>query len=175
MAGIYLLSIYSQYVDMLISGEKLWEFRANPNFGITDRHRLQLGDAIFICAREKDARLSEIRCFCIVRDILRGADYTAYFSDFDSGHWQEAGCALGTERDLAFFKAEILDQFRCAVRLETHKIAHPIRVSDIKHKYRGTNWSGKGFLPARDLKRFRLAGQKVEECLRQILCRAIGG
>ena len=174
LAGIYLLSIYSQYVDMLVSGEKLWEFRANPDFGITERYRLQIEDVIFICAREKDACLSEIRCFCIVKDILREADYTAYFSDFTSGHWREAGCAPGTDRDLAFFKTEILDPFRCAVKLETHRLAQPIRISDIKHKYRGTSWSGKGFLPVRDLKRFQLAGQKMDEHLRQIVCREIG-
>ncbi len=44
MENIFFLSIHNEYAELILSGDKKWEFRENLNFGILDKKRLSEGD-----------------------------------------------------------------------------------------------------------------------------------
>lgn len=167
---IYFLSIFHEYVSMIIHGEKQWEFRANPRFGMHENGEIQINDILFLVSVFKDTdRLPEIQCLCKIVNILRKQEMEKYFSNKVSGHWKEAGCSDDSERDWDFFKNNILDNFSTAIRLEVQPIQPAVKVSKIIHKTKLTPWSGTGFTPVKNLKRFSIGDKEVVEYLRKMI------
>lgn len=167
--NLYFLSIHDTYVSMIMDGAKQWEFRRNPAFGIFPEGRLEPGDLIFVVSTFSDpARSPLIRCMVEIQDILRDHAMRDYFSDRASGHWREAGCEEGTDRDWDYFQRNILEEYATAIRVNAYKLEPPIDAASIRHKYKGSPWSGRGFTPAEDLRRFQIDGQVVEPYFRRL-------
>lgn len=167
--NVFFLSIQDRHVQRILQGIKLWEFRANPRFGITEGGALGQGDVVFLISRFEDPEAApSIACMGRVLEVLRGEDMRRRFSDKGSGLWREAGCREGTDRDWGYFVRNILHAYQTAVRLEPHEIRPAVDVGIIRHKNKGTPWRGLGFTPARDLKRFSVNGLAVESHFRRI-------
>ncbi len=154
---VFFLSIQQEYVRLLLDGSKKWELRENPNFGILPGYELSRGDVLFIVSVSE--RMT-IPCLGLVEKILRGDDYLSYFQDHESGHWLETGCSPDSPRDWSFFE-DILHEYSTAVRLDTYRLDPPFDVTRIRHNTRTTAWSGRGFTPAKELKRFSIDGRPI--------------
>lgn len=161
MAGLFFLSIREPWAGKIRTGEKVWELRENPRFGIFPEAQLAPGDRIFIVAgpKENSGMEPRISCMAEVPRILRGADFPAYFGDPATGHFREAG--FGPE-EWETFERKVLPRYRTAVGLRAHPLRPAIPVSVIRHRHTGRPWSGRGCLPASHLKRYAVEGLSVE-------------
>jgi hypothetical protein len=159
MKNIFFMSVQSEYVDLILQGSKRWEFRENPRFGILSHFELAIGDVIFVVSMAKEN--VSIPCLCSVNNILRGNKYLSYFQNYESGHWREAGCQEGSERNWEYFKENILHRYTVAIGLDTYPVVPPIDVATIINKTQQRPWRGKGFTPAKDLHRFSVKGKNV--------------
>lgn len=149
---IFFLSIHQNYAEMILSGTKSWEFRRNPNFGAG----LKVGDWLFIVSMA--SQHSTVIAGCKICRILRGEEIDGWFGDSSSGHWLEAGCAEGTDRDWAFFTANILEQFSVAIRLHAYPVNPPQTLAAIRHCRSGKPWRGIGLTHLSELKQYRVNG-----------------
>ncbi len=162
--NIYFLSIYDQYVSMIINGQKKWEFRENPRFGIHAEWEIEIGDVIFVVSTSPNPEDSPlIKCMCRVVKILRNEEMKEYFSQKQTNHWKETGCEDNTTRDWNFFERNILNAYSTAIRLEVFPVCPVIDVSMIRHRTKHSSWNGHGFTPARDLKRFHIFDNEVTD------------
>jgi hypothetical protein len=173
---IYFLSIFQDYVSMIIRGEKQWEFRENPCFGRYEDGEIQVGDILFPVSVSQDpSQGSAISCLCRITDIRRGNEMKDYFSDEKSGHWKEAGCRENSERDWEFFQKNILNKYSTAVRLKVYPIEPAIKTSEITHKTKRTSWKGIGFMPANKLNRFSIQDAEIIDYFRKVAGTIING
>lgn len=166
MDEIYFLSIYDQYLSKIIDRTKLWEFRANPRFGVLTSGEIQKGDLIFCIGTFPGKKPGpKIRCLCRVVEILRNDQLKAYFGEEKTGNWKEAGCKGGWE----YFNDNILKVYSTAIRLEVFEIQPALDVSIIHHRTkRQRTWKGSGFTPAVELYRYSVDGIGVLEYFRAI-------
>jgi hypothetical protein len=166
-SNIFFLSMYDQYVSMILNGEKQWEFRENPRFGIHEAGELQSDDILFLVSTFPDANTSaKIKCMCRVTAILREKKLQSYFMSRQSGRWKEAGCNDDTARDWDFFVKNILHVYSTGIRLEAFEVSPVIDTLAIQHQTKDTSWNGRGFTPIRTLKRFTIYGTDMVEYFR---------
>jgi hypothetical protein len=165
MAELYLLSVLEPHATRICEGLKLWEFRENERFGRAGDHRLGTGDMIFIVAM---GVRPEIPCVCSVREILRGEAMLRHFGTRETGAWKETGYSP-QEQPWCILVEEILPKYRTAIRLEARLLERPIPVAEVRHAQTGRPWSGRGFLHASQLRRYRLEGRSVEQTLREVI------
>jgi hypothetical protein len=165
LAELFLLSVMAPHAWRICEGRKLWEFRENVHFGRAGEFELEPGDLLFIVAM---AEHPEIDCVCRVREILRGDAVPLHFGTRETGAWRETGYSP-EEQPWCILVEEILPKYQTAIRLEPCLLKRPIPVVDIRHAQTGRHWSGRGFLHASQLKRYRLSGRNVEQALREIL------
>jgi hypothetical protein len=164
---IYLLSIHSEYANMILSGDKKWEFRQNHLFG----QDLEVGDCIFVVATYRQQhKSSEIICSCMVDGILRGQEMYDYFCDEASGRWKESGCSENSNRDWSYFEETILGSYSVAVKLTATPTNPPLSTAKFLHKTKHKPWKGIGFTPAGNLHRYTIEGQNVEQYLQALIC-----
>jgi hypothetical protein len=170
MKSIYFLSIHDQYVSLILSGQKQWEFRKNPRFGILPQAELCAGDIIFLIRTfpPETACHPTIDCLCRVISILRGEELHNYFKDKETGAWKESGCEDRTERGWEFFRHSILDVYSTGIKLIPYKVTPAIDVNSIQHLVKNTPWNGIGFTPMADLKRFTINGVEISAYFEQI-------
>jgi len=166
--NIYLLSVRDEYVNMIIDGTKRWEFRKNPNFGISKNKIISRNDLLFLVSIMKGSIRPRIRCMCEILTILRNEEVISYFGEERSKKWREAGCREEGGRDWEFFKSNILYKFSTAIEVKSHEVIPAVSVEDIKKKTNGRSWSGKGFLDTDDLKNYSVCGQSVAEYFKSI-------
>jgi hypothetical protein len=164
MAELFLLSVLEPHARRICEGRKLWEFRENSRFGRAGEYELKPGDLLFIVSM---AEYPEIHSVCRVGEILRGDAMRLRFGTRETGAWKETGYSP-EEQPWCILVEEILPKYRTAIRLEPCLLKRPIPVMDIRHAQTGRPWSGRGFLHASQLKRYRLAGRNVEQALREI-------
>lgn len=145
------LSVLEPWAGRLLRGEKLWEFRRNPAFGLDGGRELTPGDVLVLVAMDECPRITAL---AEVREILRGDEIRRRFDDEASGLWRESGHA----GDFASFQREILDVYPTVLRLEVRPLAEAIPVNEIRHAHTGKPWSGRGFGRLEQLKRYRLRG-----------------
>jgi hypothetical protein len=165
MAELFLLSVLEPFAGRICDGLKLWEFRENPRFGRAGEHELSPGDLVFVVGM---GAYPEIRCVCRVLEILRGDEVRLRFGTRESGAWMELGYGP-REQPWCILVEEILPRYRTAIRLEAHALKRPLRMADVLHAHTGRPWSGRGFLHASQLKRYRIDGMEVEQVLRGML------
>jgi hypothetical protein len=164
MKRIYFLSIQNNYVSMISKGEKKWEFRRNPRFGLYSDYELATGDILFLVSRfASTAMPARIECMCLVQTILREREMTEHFADRETGHWLEAGCREGTARDWDFFKTNILPIYSTAIKLKPYPLVPPVETDVIRHKTKKTPWKAIGFTPASALKKFAVGDMEIDE------------
>lgn len=164
--SLYLLSIHSEYVDLILGGRKKWEFRKNPNFG----QDLKPMDIIFIVApqRQQD-KPPQITCRGVVEKILRGQEVYEYFRDRESKRWEEAGCSENSHRDWNYFEENIIHSYPTAIKIKPTPVDPPVNTAIILHKTKNSPWKGIGFTPAENLHRYSIEGLAVEQYLRRLL------
>jgi hypothetical protein len=163
---LFTLSLRRVYADMILSGDKRWEFRANPRFGASSNHHMSPGDVLFLVSTSPAG--NAICIACLAGRILRGQQLVEYFGAEATGHWMEAGCKPGTERDFVFFQREILSCYATAVELlRVRPVAPPIACAEITKLKNGVEvaWSGRGFSARKDLLRLRYRGEPLVEVL----------
>ncbi len=141
---IFLLSIFRQYVEAIMAGEKQWELRQNPRFGRAGGSELAIGDYLFLVATGGEA--PGIPCFARVEEIVRGEEYEERFG---SSH----------------------PDFKTAVRLLPTTLDEAIPAGSFRRISDGTAWSGRGFHTTRSLRRYRVEGETPERFLRSVLGR----
>lgn len=164
MSEIYFLSIHDQYVSMIMSGKKTWEFRKNPCFGILSDREIKKGDMLFIISIFPGVKRPPIiKCMCRILHILRNEELKCHFQEKNSGNWKESGCDENTERDWTFFKENILDEYSTAINLKAFVVNPPVDVSLIRHRIKESPWKGTGLTPAKSLKRFLIEGENISD------------
>ena len=52
--------------------------------------------------------------------------------------------------------------------LDIHRLKVPLDVAQIQHNTKATAWSGRGFTPARELKRFSISGRPVPDFFEEL-------
>lgn len=157
---IFLLSVMPPYAEKISSGEKLWEFRQNPNFGTAGDFTMKPGDSLFII---EIGGPGQILCCCRVVEILRLEAFKVRFSDFSASCWKEAGYSEGTEND--DIKHKILDEYSVTVKLEPFPLEKPIPTEEITQRFTGKPWNGRGFTHVSQLRKFAVIGENVEDYL----------
>jgi hypothetical protein len=163
MADIYFLSVFDNYVSMILDGSKKGEFRKNPNFGMLDDIQLQLGDWLVLVSRFSDLTVpSRISCLCKVETILREEEMYSYFMHEESGKWKEAGCAQDSERDWHYFKNCILAEYNTAIKIVPYPLKEYIEISEIVHRSKGHSWKGVGFASVTHLKEYEIRETTIE-------------
>jgi len=166
MRNIFILSILSEYAEMILSGSKQWEFRRNPRFGTAGQEQIKPGNILFVVSMSDDPVISY---YCIVEKILRGTEYLDYFSNPGYGRWKESGYSSGTDQDFNCFKKEVLEVHSTAVKLKPYKLNDPVPVKEIRQRYTNKPWSGRGFSHIGQLKRFEYRGFNFDDYLREIV------
>ena len=170
MSEIFFLSVMAPYAALILSGKKKWELRANPRFGIFPDCEMGSGDRVYIVSMGDHPVIS---CLATVTRILRGEAYRDYFGDFDTGHWQETGCGTDPDRDLAFFRNEIFEEYTTAIGLLSCPLVPAIEVCRIRHRFKQKPWNGRGCVPLAHLKRFEIDGKPVPDYFHELADRLL--
>ena len=152
--AVFCLSIQKDNVSRILSGNKRWEFRANPRFGCSEEQAIKSGDTlVIISVNDEDVRVS---CAATIGRILRKQYLHSYFGDPGTGHWLEAGCAPDSQRDWEFFAHDILENFSVAVELKEVRPLPQMAMASIVHQHTGRPWRGLGLTPLDHLHRFTI-------------------
>jgi len=168
MGNIYFLSIRDNYVRMIISGLKKWEFRKNPNFGIFHDKKIDVGDILFLISTTSEELSPKIECMCEILSILRKDELIEFFKDKKTKRWTEAGCSDNSDRDWDFFTTNILYNYSTAIKIKPYELNPVIEVSHIVRKSNGRPWMGIGMLGADDFVNYSVGEQSVMEYFRDI-------
>jgi uncharacterized protein with PIN domain len=138
MKKIFTLSVLRPWAEQLVQGTKLWEFRANPQFGV--REKLSVGDVLLIVAMD-DA--PAIIAWSELLEVYRGDDLEQRFG-----------------------RPELVE-YHVALRLETHALPRPIACAEVKRQNTARSWGGQGFMLLSNLHRYRLDGAPLGQALRR--------
>ena len=163
---LFTLSVLRPYANMILAGTKRWEFRLNPEFGRAGDHEFATEDTVFIVAMGPE---TTVTCFCRVGCILRGEELRVYFDDPATGHWREAGCREGMDRDWVFFEREIVNQYETAIELAVRPLRSLIPVDTVRHRQTGKPWSGRGFCHVSQLHRYDIEDQELAAFLAELV------
>lgn len=114
MAGLFFLSVRKPWAGKIRSGEKRWELRENPRFGIFPDARIAVGHRLFVVAVPEagSGREPTISCMAGATGILHEDALAAVFGDPATGRFREAG--FGPE-EWERFRLEVLPAYRTAV------------------------------------------------------------
>ena len=159
---IFLLSVLPPWAAMLASGEKQWEFRANPNFGRAGEHTMRPGDRLFIIESGPEPHFL---CHGLVSRILRGQEIEHYFTTPE--RLGEAGYPAAPESQ-ARFREEILPGHATAVHIQASPLPRPVPVSLIRHLHKKTPFLGRGFYHVAQLGRYHAGGRPVAGYLKEL-------
>ncbi|MEW8030222.1 MAG: hypothetical protein AB2809_04780 [Candidatus Thiodiazotropha sp.] len=153
------LSVSRTSVLHILSGDKRWEFRANPRFGILQDAELKSGNRLLIIEScEKPA----IVALVTVGQIFRKEQFQHYF-ERSTNHWLEAGCQPDSHRDWDFFEQVILNKHQVAVQLCDVRKIERLAVKNIRQRFTGKPWKGIGLISLKTLKRFQIEGQTIND------------
>jgi len=166
----YFLSIKNQYVNMIKSGYKQWEFRKNIRFGVFQEIQIQTGDILFpIRINPSSDEHLTVDCMCKIKQILRGEELVNYFANKNNNHWKQAGCDEYSERNWDFFKDNILNSFLTGIQLETKQITPMIDITQIRHRVTQKSWNGIGLNLDKRLKKFQINNESIAGYLDKVV------
>lgn len=140
MEKVFTLSVLRPWAEQIAQGAKLWEFRANPQFGL--REELTPGDILLIVAMDE---APAIIAWARLLELVRDQDLAARFQD------------------------PALADYQVALRLEARALSEPIACARVQRQNTERSWGGQGFLPLSNLHRYRLDGLPLHQALRRWL------